>query len=229
MIGGMKKVGKKKPAGRSKAKPKAKPAAGRKAGSKSKRESKAGGKRPKAARRVDFKKLPLRRAIAKIGDHLSSAGYHPVLIGSACAAIYAGPTVKPKSLDFVIGEYQIDELDRTMGELGFGRISMNSYDSASSPYDVVFAPPPLAVGDDVVRETCEVKARPGIITLLNPTDCVRQRLSMFYRWGDREAFREAVLVAVRHDIDIELVRRWSEWEWCSDKFAEFLSAVEGKA
>ncbi len=183
-------------------------------------------KRPRAAKPIDFNKLTLRQAVARLSEHLEDAGHEPVLTGSACAAVYVGASIRPRAINFVIGEYTSGDLDGTMKKLGFERSSMNHYESKSSPYDVVFSPPPLAVGDDVVRDIATAQARPGKFMLLSPTDCVRQRLSMFYRWGDTEAFAEAVEVARRHEIDLDLVKRWSEWEWCADKFEEFISAIK---
>jgi len=185
-------------------------------------------RKPSGAKSIDFSTLTLRQAVARLSEHLEEAGQEPVLTGSACAAIYVGAAIKPRVINFVIGEYTSGELDGTMKKLGFQRSSMNHYESKNSPYDVVFSPPPLAVGDDVVRDIATAQARPGKFMLLSPTDCVRQRLSMFYRWGDVDAFAEAVEVARRHEIDLDLVKRWSQWEWCSDKFEEFISAIKNK-
>jgi len=180
----------------------------------------------KRAKAIDFEKLTLRQAVAKLSEHLEEVGYEPVLTGSACAAVYVGPSITPEAINFVIDEYTAGEIEQAMRKLGFKRSSLNHYESRKAPFDVIFSPPPLAVGDDVVRDIVDAQARPGKFKMLNPTDCVRQRLSMFYRWGDVDAFAEAIEVARRHEIDMELVRRWSEWEWCSDKYAEFVSALE---
>lgn len=190
------------------------------------------GKKPPAKVRltkaIDFRKLSLRQAIARLCEHFVEADYDSVLAGSACAAIYVGPSLKPKVVNFFIGEYTTADLDRTMAEIGFARSSMNHYESDAAPFDIVFLPPPLAVGDDVVRDVTTAQARPGKFQLLSATDCVRQRLSMFYRWGDRDAFYEAVEVAKKQKIDMELVKRWSEWEWCTDKYEEFIKELEGE-
>jgi hypothetical protein len=197
---------------------KSRPAKQQKTASRSKRVS-----RPSA---TDFAKLTLRQIIRTVAEHLEGAGYDPVLTGSACAAIYAGSALRPTSIDFVVNEYNASELGEVMRGVGFVRASMNHFESRKSPFDVIFLPPPLAVGDDVVRETVTVQARPGSIRLLSSTDCVRQRLSMFYRWGDRKAFDEAVMVAKQQSVDMDLIRRWSEWEWCTDKYDEFVEALE---
>lgn len=184
--------------------------------------------RAKSRAALDLGALTLRQAVRAASDLLRCAGYDPVLTGSACAALYAGAGLRPTSIDFVIGEYNAPDLDEVMRQAGFTRASMHQYESTHSPYDVVFLPPPLAVGDDVVRKTAVMQARPGTIRLLHPTDCVRQRLSMFYRWGDERALEEAIAVASKQAVDMELVRRWSEWEWCSEKYDLFARELKEK-
>ncbi len=175
---------------------------------------------------IDFNKISLRQTVARIREHLEESGYDPVLTGKACAGVYIGTQVKPQVLEFVLKEYNINELDDAMKQIGFKRTSVNTYESKRSPFDIIFLPPPLTVGDDLVDEVVTVRARPGKVKLLNPTDCVRQRLSAFYRWGDNEALAEAVMVAKRHDIDMELVKRWSDWEWASDRYEEFIEKLK---
>jgi len=108
-----------------------------------------------------------------------------------------------------------------MRAIGFNRTGLYTYEGRKSPLDVIFSPPPLAVGDDMIRNVDEIKVRGGSIKLLTPTDCTRQRLSMYYRWGDHEAFGEAVEMALQYEVDMDLIKRWSDWEWCADRYEEF--------
>ena len=113
-----------------------------------------------------------------------------------------------------------------MAELGFKDAGAKTFVSRRCPFDVVLAPAPLTVGDDVVRNIDTLKTREGAINLLSPTDCVRERLAMYYQWGDQEAFREAIDVARRHPVDQALIKRWSDYEWYADRYAEFLGALK---
>ncbi len=182
---------------------------------------------PKVAA-ISFEGLSLRQIAAKVSDYLEKTGYGPALTGRACAAIHVGALIKPKSLDFVLREYQVNELADAMRAIGFTNTEMNTFESKRCPFSVVFSPPPISVGDDIVDSLQILKTRDGMIRMLDPTDCVRQRLSMFYRWGDREAFDDAIQVATRHPVDLDLVKRWSEWEWCSDRYDEFLARLQKK-
>ncbi|MDP2228515.1 MAG: hypothetical protein Q8J78_13685 [Moraxellaceae bacterium] len=52
--------------------------------------------------------------------------------------------------------------------------------------------------------------------LLTPTDCVKDRLSAYYHWHDRQALEQAVWVAQRQAVDREAVRQWSAQEGMSE-------------
>jgi len=51
---------------------------------------------------------------------------------------------------------------------------------------------------------------------------------MFYRWNDREALEDALKVTGKHEIDMELVRRWSDWEWASESYEEFVKLIKSE-
>ncbi len=211
----------------------ARPAVARKAAvaKKPKAAPKAAAKPAKAAalRPIDFAGLSTRQIVARLFNVLTERNYDPVLIAHGCAAFYSA-AVSPKAVEFVISDFSLNELARQMAQLGFHADGMTAFTSPRCPVEVILSPPPLAAGDDVVRTIATVKTRDGTVRMLTETDCVRQLLSMFYRWGDRDAFRDAVEVAraCRDRIDLELVKRWSEWEWCMEKYEEFLKQLNEK-
>lgn len=172
-----------------------------------------------------FRGLALKEAAAAIFARLDHSGHEPILTGQACAAIYGGGGIRSHALEFVIRDFTSQQINALMAELGFALKEMRTYANPVCPFEVVIAPTPLAVGDDVVADARVIKTSGGPLRMLTPTDCVRQRLSMFYRWGDRAALAEAVQVARRQPVDLDLVKRWSEWEWATDRFQEFLRAA----
>ncbi|MFA4874183.1 MAG: hypothetical protein WC956_05015 [bacterium] len=188
--------------------------------------SKPGSKPGLTNRTISFEGLSLRQIAARLSAYLTKCGYGPALIGKACAALHVGTSIKPKSLDLVLREYQVNELKAAMSRIGFRNTEMNTFESNRCPLAVVISPPPISVGDDIVDSLQIIKTRDGDIRTLDPTDCVRQLLSMYYRWGDRDAMEDAIAVASKHAIDLDLVRRWSEWEWCTDRFEEFLTELK---
>jgi hypothetical protein len=219
---------KKKTAGRARPTKKAKGSAGAKP--KAKGRPRANAKAKTGPKRVskDFSKLSIKQIVARIREHLVQAGYDPVLTGRACAGVYLGKGVDAKAIDFVLKEYEVPELADTMKAIGFERSGLYAYESKRCPLDVIFAPPPLAVGDDLVKQIDEIRVRGGRIKLLSPTDCTRQRLAMYYRWGDEDGFEEAVRMAMEYEVDMDLIKRWSAWEWCTDRYVEFEAELSGR-
>ena len=102
---------------------------------------------------------------------------------------------------------------------GKSRIFVHS----DSSFTIDFPRGPLAVGGDYVRETAVLQNGEMMLRILTPTDCVRDRLAHFYHWEDFTALNAAVGVAraKKEDIDMSLLRSWSEREDSLGKFAEF--------
>jgi len=197
-----------------------------------KRSSKAKGKpRAKAAAPVvqrpsSFKGLGLKEVAAVVFSKLLEEGHEPVLTGQGCAVIYGGTSIRARQIEFAIDDYAVDSVCALMESLGFRAKEAHTFSNAVCQFDVLLSPKPLTVGDDAVSDMRVIKTTCGPLRMLTPTDCVRQRLSMFYRWGDRNALAEAIHVARRQAIDMDFVRRWSEWEWATDRFDEFVRAVQ---
>jgi len=83
---------------------------------------------------------------------------------------------------------------------------------------VEFPPGPLAVGTEPVKEVEEIELATGILKVISPTDCVKDRLASYYHWGDRQALSQALLVVQHKSVDLHELGRWSEAE---GKRAEF--------
>ncbi len=178
------------------------------------------------ALKISLEGLSFKESIAAVCDALRKSGFDPVLTGRSCAAIYSGEIQKPQHADFVISEYISDEIRSLMKRMGFSYEGHRTYKCRHQPYAVVFHPPPLTVGDNVVDSIAELKTPSGVLHLLNPTDCVRQRLAVYYRFSEDDALDDAVRVARSHGVDLKLVERWSHWEWAIDKFHYFMKLLE---
>ncbi len=167
------------------------------------------------------------RALANaVALALFKKGHRPVLVGGACAAIYAAGKVIPTTIEFVIIDYAPDSVARAMAGIGFRPNGVRAYRKGNSPFEVQLSPAPVIVGDDIVEKFESIKEASGKIMALSPTDCVRHRLSWYYRWGDLPALEEALAVCRRRKVDMDLIRRWSQWEWASDRFEEFAAKIE---
>jgi|GEM_PF-4859020 len=60
-----------------------------------------------------------------------------------------------------------------------------------------------------VRDIMEKAFSTGVLRLLSPTDCVKDRLAAYYRWNDRQSLQQAILVARMCDINLDEIERWS--------------------
>lgn len=71
-----------------------------------------------------------------------------------------------------------------------------------------------------MKDIEELSFETGILFLLSPTDCVKDRLAAYYFWSDRQALEQAKLVSESQPVDLDEIRRWSEVEDQLDKFKE---------
>ena len=84
------------------------------------------------------------------------------------------------------------------------------------------------VGDEQVKQIDEIEVLTGILRIISPTDCVKDRLTWFYHDNDTECLEQAVLVAEVNDIDLAEIERWSEVEGRSDKFGQIRERLAEK-
>jgi len=58
----------------------------------------------------------------------------------------------------------------------------------------------------------------GVLRLLSPTDCVKDRLANYYYHGDRQSLEQALLVAKTTPVDLGEIERWSAAEGMAEAF-----------
>ena len=56
---------------------------------------------------------------------------------------------------------------------------------------------------------------------LSAKDSCRDRLAAFYHWRDRQSLETAVLIALRHRVNLRKIREWSIEEGALESFEEF--------
>jgi len=155
---------------------------------------------------------------AFVQSHLREKGINVVLSGGAAVSIYTANKYVSHDLD-LINLYSVSRrviLD-AMKQIGFieeGRY----YKHPASRFLVEFPPGPLAIGAEPVKQVSEITCSTGILRVISPTDCVKDRLAAYYHWGDQQCLVQAILVAQDQSIEIQEIQRWSEVE---GKLAEF--------
>ena len=91
--------------------------------------------------------------------------------------------------------------------------------------NMAIAPMRVEFVSRVVSEFAEQPTPVGTLRLLMPTECVMDRLAGFYHWNDDQCLEQAVMVALRHAIDLERVGDWSERESAAPRFERFLERL----
>jgi len=158
---------------------------------------------------------------AFVCSHLDRYGIRVALSGGAVVSIYASGNYVSKDLDFIdLLHTTRQKLKTVLKEIGFEE-HKRYFVSKETDFFIEFPSGPLAVGNEPVKKLAELQFETGKLRLLSPTDCVKDRLSAFYHWGDRQSLQQAVWVAQTREIDWHEVERWSDQEGKPEKFVEF--------
>jgi hypothetical protein len=135
-----------------------------------------------------------------------------VLSGGSCVSIYSREKYVSADLDFVTETFtKRAVIKMAMESLGF-REEDRCFRHPDAAFLVEFPPGPLGVGEEPVRQINEIKTATGIVRIISPTDCVKDRLVWFYHNNDTECLEQAVLVAENNDVDLAELKRWSQVE-----------------
>jgi hypothetical protein len=155
---------------------------------------------------------------AYVQSHLRENGIDLVLSGGAVVSIYSSNKYLSLDLDIVnIHSVKVSMLRESMKEIGFLE-DRRYFKHPDTQYYVEFPPGPLTIGDEPVMRVDDIEFSTGLLRIISPTDCVKDRLAGYYHWGDRQSLEQAVLVAHDQDVDLEEIRRWSDTEGKLDEF-----------
>lgn len=155
---------------------------------------------------------------AFVQSNLRDEGIDVILSGGATVVIYSDGEYVSLDIDLVNAQFaRVQEIEDAMKRIGFSRIGRH-FEHPDTDYYVEFPPGPLTVGDRTIEGISEIVFETGALRVISPTECVMDRLSHYYHWGDRQALVQAEMVATRNSIDLDKVGEWSESE---GKLAEF--------
>ena len=163
---------------------------------------------------------------AYVQSHLKKAGIDVVLSGGSVVTIYSNNKYVSKDLDLVniyaVNHRKIRDL---MVELDFqeeGRY----FKHEETELFIEFPAGPLAIGEEAISEIVEKEVETGILRIISPTDCVKDRLAAYYHWGDQQCLVQAEYVVQAQDVDLDEVSKWSEREGMLDRFEEIKARLE---
>ena len=157
---------------------------------------------------------------AYVQSHLKKAGIDVVLSGGSVVTIYSKSKYVSKDLDLVnIYATSHKKIKTQMLELGFqedGRY----FTHKDTHLFIEFPAGPLAIGEEAISNIIEREVETGILRIISPTDCVKDRLAAYYHWGDQQCLVQAKYVSQAQEIDIQEIEKWSEREGMLAKFEE---------
>ena len=171
----------------------------------------------------------------EIAGALDRRSIRAVLTGGSAATLYAPDAYTSMDAGFVLLDSpKRDDLREALAGIGFAQSdAVGTFEHPRTIFALDFPKGPLAVGGDYVHDTATLE-RDGIrLSILSPTDCVRDRLAHFYHWNDYTALAAAIGVTREHreNVDLAKVREWTERESSSGhhdhrpKFDQFLERL----
>ena len=183
---------------------------------------------PRQAHMKSIKEMTQAELAAFVQSHLWEKGINVVLSGGACVSIYSSNRYVSLDVDLV-NVYFAKRLAirESMREIGFNEEGRH-FVHPDTQFFVEFPPGPVAVGVEPVKQVNELKFSTGILRIISPTDCVKDRLAGYYHWDDLQCLEQAALVAQANRIDLKEIERWSEGEGKLDEFRRIRDQLTGR-
>jgi hypothetical protein len=165
---------------------------------------------------INWKKVGLKKLGLIVSAELKKNSIDAVLVGGACVSIYTRNRYFSMDLDFVSG-FSLRDLEPVMNRLGF-KLNGRYFERPDCRLIVEFPPPPVSIGNEFpIKKFNLIKT----LTMLTPTDCVKDRLAAYYHWNDPQSLKQALMVARAQPVNFRNIRDWSEKEGSTEKFKRF--------
>jgi hypothetical protein len=175
-----------------------------------------------------IKNMSMVELASYVCENLHKNSIEVVLSGGSCVEIYSKGDYTSYDLDLV-NRYneRFFKIKTIMEALGFtekGKYFIHK----DTEYFIEFPSGPLGVGDSSVEKLEEIRTKYGILKLLTPTDCVKDRLAAYFHWDDNQSLQQALWVAQQNKIDLDELKQWSLKENAIEKFEVFLQSLQKK-
>ncbi len=175
---------------------------------------------------IDWANISLRDLAGFVSEELRKKGIDTVLVGGACVTIYSENRYQSYDLDYVTYE-DMKKVKRALIELEF--IEKQKYfQHEGCPWIIEFVSPPLAVGRESINKFNHLKTSLGTIKMLCPADSVKDRLSSFYHWNDKQSLEQALNICKEQVIDQTEIELWSIKEDQEEKYQIFKTKLKSQ-
>jgi len=170
-----------------------------------------------------IKNMSMEELGAFVCSALEQEGIETVLSGGCCVEIYSNGRYTSDDIDLIDrfnGGHR--KIKVVMEKLGFTEYKMKRYFvHEDTSLFIEFPRGPLGVGDAPIQDISKRKSETGILKLLTPTDCIKDRLAGFYYWDDEQNLEQAIWVANENEFDMSAIEKWSKDEGEVEKFEVF--------
>lgn len=177
--------------------------------------------------KIDLKNCSEEDLWKYVASHLKRKDIDTILVGGAVVSIYSDGIYKSGDLDFVKTKMFQKGIPEAMKELGFEKRSQRYYAHPECSHLFIEFPSSfLEIGDDSNITPDEVEIEGVKIKILSPTDCVKDRLASYIHFNARECLDQAVMVADKHPVNYEKIKRWCLSENGEKELKDFLAKLK---
>jgi hypothetical protein len=139
-----------------------------------------------------------------LSEDLAEMQIEVTLVGGGVATIYTGGKYESGDLDFIY-DSDIKKAKQALLKLGFEDTG-KSFSHPDSSFTVEFVGSFIEIGEDANITPVEYNKT---VKILNPTDCVKDRLASYIYHESEAAFDAACIVIERNNVCLREVYRWS--------------------
>jgi hypothetical protein len=166
---------------------------------------------------------------AYVQGHLQKRGIAVVLSGGAAVSIYTLNKYVSRDIDLV-NVYSVErkKIRAAMQEIGFQETS-RYFSHPESRHIVEFPRGPLAIDNQSITRISKIKYTTGTLSVISPTDCVKDRLAAYYFWNDQQSLTQAIRVVKNQRVNMSELRRWSRTLGMMEKYGMFLRKLSPKS
>lgn len=177
---------------------------------------------------TDLGALGMAEVAAWVQTRLRAAGVETVLSGGRCVTCWSANAYRSDDIDLIPDGFNQRSTIRTvMLGLGFSERSRYCVHPGTRVVDRV--PVGLPRGRrGAPRRIADEQTSHGILRLLSPTDCVKDRLCWWFHHQHKQCLEHAVAVARETTVDIPELARWAAGEHAADAFAAIVPQLRGR-
>ena len=125
---------------------------------------------------INWQKAGIKELAAIISSHLRKKGIEAILVRGACVSLYSDNSYVSYDIDMITSS-SMKKIIPVLKELGFQNTGGRLFENPQCRFLIDFPAPPVSIGDEPILKFNSLKTQYGLIRLLTPTDCVKDRLA----------------------------------------------------